>query len=93
MTLNLSPSPNPIPNPNQVRELSSHAAELFALKAIGGMLTAGDPYRVPQPGFCQVRVRVMVRVRVSVRVSVRVRVSLLTYAPIFSPAPPAAGQS
>ena len=31
-------NPNPNPNPNQ---------------AIGGMLTAGDPYTVPQPGYCQ----------------------------------------
>ena len=36
-----------------IRELSSHAAELFPLKAIGGMLTTGDPYTVPQPGYCQ----------------------------------------
>jgi hypothetical protein len=35
-----------------IRELSSHAAELFALKAIGGMLVGGDPYKVPQPGYC-----------------------------------------
>ncbi|KAL1519036.1 hypothetical protein AB1Y20_003304 [Prymnesium parvum] len=35
-----------------IRELSSHAAELFALRAIGGMLVDGDPYRVPQPGYC-----------------------------------------
>ena len=35
-----------------IRELSNHAAELFALKAIGGMLVGGDPYKVPQPGYC-----------------------------------------
>ena len=35
-----------------IRELSNHAAELFALKAIGGMLVSGDPYKVPQPGYC-----------------------------------------
>ena len=33
-----------------VRELSNRAAELFALRAIGGMLVGGDPYAVPQPG-------------------------------------------
>ena len=35
-----------------IRELSNHAAELFALKAIGGVLVGGDPYTVPQPGYC-----------------------------------------
>ena len=35
-----------------IRELSNRAAELFALKAIGGMLVSGDPFVVPQPGYC-----------------------------------------
>jgi hypothetical protein len=35
-----------------IRELSNRAAELFALKAIGGMLVAGDPWNVAQPGYC-----------------------------------------
>ncbi len=40
-----------------IRELSNHAAELHALRAIGGprgeTLVSGDPYFIPQPGYCQ----------------------------------------
>ena len=35
-----------------IRELTNHAAELFALKAMQGeILTSGDPYTIPQKGF------------------------------------------
>ena len=35
-----------------IRELTNHAAELFALKAMQGeILTSGDPYTIPQVGF------------------------------------------
>ena len=37
-----------------VRELSNHAVELFALKALDGEVLADtDPYTIPQPGYCQ----------------------------------------
>ena len=36
-----------------IRELSNHAAELFALKALSGeVLLDEDPYTVPQKGYC-----------------------------------------
>jgi hypothetical protein len=35
-----------------IRELSNHAAELFALRSIqAGELVRGDPYFIPQPGY------------------------------------------
>jgi hypothetical protein len=37
-----------------VRELSNHAVELYALRALQGeILSPGDPYTIPQPGYCQ----------------------------------------
>ena len=35
-----------------IRELTNHAVELFALKALQGeILTSGDPYTIPQAGY------------------------------------------
>ena len=40
------------PTDYTIRELTNHAAELFALKAMQGeILTSGDPYTIPQKGF------------------------------------------
>jgi hypothetical protein len=38
-----------------LRELSSHAAETFAFRALGDeiLLDLGSPYVIPQPGYCQ----------------------------------------
>lgn len=37
-----------------IRELSNHAAELFALLALWGeVIIDTDPYNIPQPGYCQ----------------------------------------
>ena len=36
-----------------IRELSNHAVELFALKALQGeIITEADPYEEPQAGYC-----------------------------------------
>ena len=37
-----------------VRELTNHAVELFALKALAGEIMSDDsPYTIPQKGYCQ----------------------------------------
>ena len=37
-----------------IRELSTHAAELYPLLSLRGEVTTDtDPYVIPQPGYCQ----------------------------------------